>query len=86
MMVIDCPHCGARNEDEFLCWSSVDPRRPADPQAVDEAAWTDYVYFHDNPKGRSRERWWHARGCQRWLVVERNTLTHVVYSVTDAPG
>lgn len=60
MILIACPHCGPRNEDEFLCWSSSEPRRPADPEALDDAEWVDYVYFHDNPKGRSRE----ARACR----------------------
>ena len=84
MILIHCPHCGPRNEDEFLCWSEADPRRPADPSALDYAAWVEHVYFRRNPKGRSLERWWHQRGCQRWLLVERDTLTHAVHSVRDA--
>jgi len=78
MMLIPCPHCGPRNEDEFVCWSEADPRRPPDPAALDDSAWNDYLYRHDNPKGWSRERWYHARGCGRWIVIERNTVTHVV--------
>ena len=80
MMLIPCPFCGPRNEDEFLCWSERVPR-PADPSALSDAEWGDFVYHHDNPKGRVREQWWHARGCQRWLIVERDTLTHEIAGV-----
>ena len=38
----------------------------------------DYVYNHANPKGWVREQWWHERGCRRWIIVERNTLTHEI--------
>lgn len=84
MIVIDCPFCGARNEDEFLCWSDAGPQRPADPAALDDAAWVDYVYMRANTKGQTKERWWHARGCHQWLIVERNTVTHEVVSVEAA--
>ena len=77
MMLIPCPFCGPRNEDEFTCWSEVVPR-PADPSSLSDAEWTDFVYTHRNPKGRVREQWWHVRGCRRWLLVERDTLTHEV--------
>ena len=77
MMRIPCPFCGPRNEDEFLCWSERVPR-PADPSALSDAEWVDFVYHHDNPMGRVREQWWHASGCQRWIIVERDTLTHEI--------
>lgn len=76
MMVIPCPHCGPRNEDEFLCWSESEPRRPLNPDSLSNEDWIDYVYNRTNAKGESRERWWHVRGCRRWIVVERNTVTH----------
>ena len=84
MLLIACPHCGPRNEDEFLCWSEAEPRRPADPDALGDEQWVEHVYTHGNPKGVSLERWWHQRGCQRWLLVERDTVTHVIHSVRDA--
>ena len=78
MMLIPCPHCGPRNEDEFLCWSESEPRRPRDPSALSDDQWNDYIYNRTNPKGPNRERWWHVRGCRRWIVVERNTVTHEI--------
>ena len=82
MLLIPCPHCGPRNEDEFVCWSER-VVRPADPDALDDADWLDYVYNHTNAKGRVAERWWHARGCRRWVVLERDTLTHRFYPPKD---
>ena len=84
MMLIPCPFCGPRNEDEFSCWSEVS-RRPEDPSSLSDAQWVDHVYHHRNPKGRAREQWWHARGCRRWIVVERDTLTHAIVSA-EAPA
>ena len=83
MIVIPCPHCGPRNEEEFACWSEVVPR-PADPAALSDGEWTDYVYNHANPKGWVREQWWHERGCRRWIIVERNTLTHEIRGAEPA--
>ena len=83
MMLIPCPCCGPRNEDEFTCWSEAVPR-PAAPSSLSDAEWTDFVYTHRNPKGPVREQWWHARGCRRWILVERDTLTHEIASAVPA--
>jgi sarcosine oxidase, subunit delta len=81
MMLIPCPHCGPRNEDEFVCWSEANPQRPQDPSLLDDAQWNDYLYYHTNPKGWSIERWFHARGCARWFKIERHTVTHEIRNV-----
>ena len=83
MIVIPCPHCGPRNEDEFVCWSEAVPR-PPDPAALSDADWSDHVYNHANPKGWVREQWWHGRGCRRWIIVEHNMLTHEVAGAESA--
>ena len=57
MMLIPCPHCGLRNEDEFVCWSEATPQRPSDPSQLSDAHWNDYIYNHTNPQGWSLERW-----------------------------
>jgi sarcosine oxidase subunit delta len=57
------------------------------PQAdAPDAAFHDYVYLRDNPAGPYRELWFHAAGCHSWLVVERDTRTHEIRSVTFARG
>lgn len=80
--LITCPHCGVRPKEEFSVRGDAVPERPL-PHASDEA-WYSYVYLRDNPKGVIREHWHHVAGCRRFLVVERNNVTHEVLSVTDA--
>ena len=82
MLLIPCPWCGARAETEFVCGGEAIPR-PGDPGALDDAAWTQYLYARDNRHGAQREHWWHAHGCRRWLVVERDTATQQIHSVSD---
>ena len=45
----------------------------------------DYVYLRDNPRGRYDEYWHHTSGCRRWLVVERDTVTHDDRSLPRMP-
>ncbi|AIC30514.1 sarcosine oxidase delta subunit SoxD 2 (plasmid) [Rhizobium etli bv. mimosae str. IE4771] len=80
--LISCPHCGARPKEEFSIRGDASLVRPS-PDAGAEA-WFDYVYLRDNPRGRHSEYWHHSSGCRRWLIVERDTLTHKVHGVRDA--
>jgi len=81
-MRIPCPHCGIRGNDEFTLLGAAGLSRPA-PDAPAEA-WHDYVHLRDNPAGPHRELWHHTLGCRSWLVVQRDTRTHAVLSVTLA--
>jgi sarcosine oxidase subunit delta len=38
----------------------------------------------DNPAGPHRELWYHAAGCQSWLIVTRDTRTHEITAVEAA--
>jgi sarcosine oxidase subunit delta len=76
-MLIPCPHCGARDYKEFRYAGDASKPRPALGN-TDVAAWYDYVFLFDNPKGTHREYWQHVLGCRRWLVLERDTATNVV--------
>ena len=79
--LIHCPHCGIRPTQEFSIRGDASPVRP-DAEAAEEA-WHDYVHVRANPRGRHREHWQHVVGCRRWLVVERDTFSHEVFSVID---
>jgi heterotetrameric sarcosine oxidase delta subunit len=83
-MRIPCPHCGPRGHEEFAYYGDATPRRPdpSDPEA--ERSFCDYVYLRDNPAGLHRELWYHAQGCQSWLIVERDTRTHEIGGVVSA--
>ncbi len=76
MLRIPCPHCGLRDHGEFSYLGDATVRRPPADAPVEE--WYDYVYTRDNPRGAHRELWHHGHGCRAWLVVERDTVTHVI--------
>jgi heterotetrameric sarcosine oxidase delta subunit len=80
MLRIDCPHCGPRDHDEFRYGGDASVARPAYDDS-DFEAWYRYVYVRANPADRHREFWQHVLGCRQWLIVERDTRTHVISSV-----
>lgn len=82
-MRITCPYCGPRDLREFsVKGAAVALERPDGPDWNDD--WHDYIHLRDNPSGDSRELWQHSGGCGAWLVVERDTRTHEITSVTPA--
>jgi methylglutamate dehydrogenase subunit B len=82
-MRITCPHCGTRDLAEFYYWG--DATRDA-PQlgSGSTAAWYEHTYSRPNPRGRHKEHWQHLGGCRAYLLVERDTATHEIFSVTFA--
>lgn len=78
MLMIDCPWCGLRSEEEFVCGGQAHIQRPADPAATSDADWGAYLYQRENPKGPHRERWQHRYGCGQWFNVVRDTVSHAV--------
>lgn len=83
-MLINCPFCGLRDLAEFSVNGEA-VARPAvngDLDGADiRAAFADALYLRDNPAGSHREHWFHAAGCQSWLIVERDTRTHEISKV-----
>jgi heterotetrameric sarcosine oxidase delta subunit len=76
VLQIRCPWCGARDEVEFGYGGQAGVVYPADPDALSDADWAEYVFVRDNPKGLLAERWVHSAGCRRWFDVVRHTVTH----------
>jgi len=85
MLRISCPNCGSRSHDEFRYGGDATVVRPA-PDDRDVSAWYRYVYIRPNPKGAHREYWQHVLGCRRWLIVDRDTVTHAISRVVEAAG
>jgi heterotetrameric sarcosine oxidase delta subunit len=88
MLLIPCPWCGPRDETEFRYGGQAHVARPAAPEATSDAAWADYLFMRDNPKGPFRERWMHEAGCGRWFNLLRDTASHRIlaaYRIGDAP-
>lgn len=83
MLLVPCPWCGPRNEDEFQNGGDAAKRRPEDPSRLSDEAWCRYLYVPANTKGWLRERWWHVAGCRQWFVLERNTVTHAIRAVAE---
>ena len=83
MLRIDCPHCGLRDHEEFSYFGDATKTYPPlGPEHRD--AWFEAVFMRDNPRGLHREFWQHIGGCRRWLVVERDTLSHDIGKVIPA--
>ena len=85
MLLIPCPYCGARPEIEFSHGGEAHIARPPDPSAVDDAAWTDFLYLRTNPKGAHAERWRHSHGCGRFFNCVRDTVSDRILA-TYRPG
>jgi sarcosine oxidase subunit delta len=81
MLLIDCPHCGPRDELEFSYGGEAHIARPAEPDKLSDAEWAAYLFMRNNPKGIFAERWCHSLGCRRWFNVERDTVTHEILRV-----
>lgn len=75
MLLVTCPYCGPRPEVEFRNGGEAHIARPADPSALDDEAWSEFLFVRTNPKGAHRERWNHAHGCQRWFNAVRDTVS-----------
>ena len=82
-MRIACPHCGHRDVREFTYLGDAAPERPDAHAAGAADQFISYVYLRDNPVGAHRELWYHGAGCQAWLAVERDTLTHAIATVNS---
>ena len=89
MLRIACPYCQeTRSEEEFGCVGEAHIRRPADPRALSDRQWGDYLHFRTNPRGRHRELWVHTAGCRRYFNVVRDTVSYeilAVYTVGEEP-
>ena len=75
MLLITCPFCGPRPENEFRYGGEAHIARPTQPADLDDAAWADFLYMRANPKGMLAERWRHIHGCGRFFNAARDTVS-----------
>ena len=79
-MRIPCPFCGERDLQEYSFLGEAGLKRP-DPEASDaQKQFHDYVHIRKNTAGTTSELCLHTYGCRSWIVVQRNTLTHEIFS------
>lgn len=85
MLLIHCPYCDAeRPELEFRYGGEAHVARPADPSAVDDAQWAQYLFFRSNPRGLFAERWRHVAGCGRFFNCLRDTVSDKIAATYKA--
>ncbi len=73
MLLIPCPYCGPRPELEFRYGGHAHIVR--DPSVADDAAWAEFLFWRENPKGVMAERWRHSSGCGRFFNALRDTVS-----------
>jgi len=81
MLQIQCPWCGLRDETEFRYGGQAHVAYPQDPAALSDEAWSEYLFFRDNPRGPFAERWLHGGGCRTWFNAVRDTRTYEFLAV-----
>jgi heterotetrameric sarcosine oxidase delta subunit len=81
MLLIECPWCGPRDEQEYECGGQSHIQRPGPAEDVSDAQWAGYLYYRLNPRGGHAERWVHRYGCGRWFNMVRDTTTHQILAV-----
>jgi sarcosine oxidase subunit delta len=83
MLLIRCPYCEAgRPEIEFRYAGQAYLARP--DASVDDAAWAEFLYMRDNPRGLHAERWRHIHGCGRYFNALRDTVSDVFVTTCKA--
>ena len=78
-MRIPCPICGERDRREFYYVGDAKIISRPSPDASEDL-WNDYLHNRENPAGVTKDLWYHESGCNSWLIVTRNTVTHEVES------
>lgn len=81
MLLINCPHCGPRDETEFSCGGEAHIARPLAENSITDAEFAEYLFWRDNPKGVFLERWCHDAGCRRWFNAARDTVSHAFLEI-----
>jgi sarcosine oxidase subunit delta len=76
MLLIHCPVCDeTRPELEFTYAGEAHVSRPADPSALSDEEWRDFLFIRTNAKGPHFERWRHFHGCGRFFNAVRDTVS-----------
>ena len=76
MLLIHCPVCDQTlPELEFAYAGEAHIARPADPSAMSDEEWRDFLFIRSNPRGLHTERWRHIHGCGRFFNAVRDTVT-----------
>ena len=75
MKLMTCPVNGPRVISEFSYAGEF--RSMPDPDAVDDRAWTDYVFNRNSLPGVKFE-WWYHGPSGTWFIAERDTASDTI--------
>jgi heterotetrameric sarcosine oxidase delta subunit len=81
MFIIECPHCGPRDQAEFAYGGEAHRARPGETANMTDEEWAEFLFMRTNTKGVFAERWNHAAGCRQWFNMLRNTATDEILAV-----
>tara|TARA_B100001121_G_C18466919_1_gene516005 strand:+ start:286 stop:552 length:267 start_codon:yes stop_codon:yes gene_type:complete len=79
MLLIKCPYCGNRSQNEFAYGGDATVKRPKLNQEISDNDWDNFVYNRKSPRGKHLEFWHHLSGCRQWFKVYRDTATHEIF-------
>lgn len=75
MKLLTCPVNGPRPLQEFVYGGEV--RSCADPSALSDAEWADYLFNRNGEPGVCREWWYHVPS-GTWFIAERDNVADKV--------
>ena len=78
-----CPYCGDRDAEEFSIQGEAAGPRPIPRYGCDGCV-PRLCASARQRYGPTREYWYHAAGCRRWLTVSRDTRDHEILGVALA--
>jgi heterotetrameric sarcosine oxidase delta subunit len=70
MLLINCPYCGEREQEEFTCGGEAHIERPKNPPDLSDDQWADYLFLRQNIKGLQYERWNHSLVVDNGLMLQ----------------
>lgn len=88
MLLVPCPNCGERDQNEFHYGGEAHRTRPTAPETLSDDEWADHVFMRTNTKGVFAERWCHTAGCRKWFNALRDTASDeflAVYRIGEEP-
>ncbi|MEM0900434.1 MAG: sarcosine oxidase subunit delta [Pseudomonadota bacterium] len=76
MLLIYCPYCEEeRPEIEFRHAGEAHITRSDRMTDLTNEEFSRFLFYRDNPKGYTFERWRHVHGCGRFFNAVRDTVT-----------
>lgn len=78
MMQLPCPHCGPRDQAEFVYERVLES---VIVPGADDATAVETLFARTNPRGADEELWRHIFGCRAWLVLTRHRVTNEISAV-----